>query len=103
MLIGESRAFYLPSETVYATVFDEHPLAGILRRSDSPDEVADEVRRMGITHVLVSWSEIDRLAHSYGWPAEMSAERLREAFSHWEIIEEFPKDQPVLTLYSLKK
>ncbi len=103
MLIGEARAFYLPADTVYATVFDEHPLAGILRRSGSPDEVADEIRRMGITHVWVSWSEIDRLSHSYGWPAEMSAARLRETFAGWEIVEEFPKDRPVLTLYSLKK
>ncbi|MCK4626360.1 MAG: hypothetical protein KAV00_13665, partial [Phycisphaerae bacterium] len=103
MLIGESRAFYLPAGTVYATVFDEHPLAGILRRSDSPDEVTDEIHRMGITHVFVSWLEIDRLAHSYGWPEEMSAKRLRETFSGWEVVEELSKDRPDFTLYSLKQ
>lgn len=103
MLIGESRAFYLPAGTVYATVFDEHPLAGILRRSDSPDEVANEVRRMGITHVFVSWLEIDRLSHSYGWPAEMSAKRLRETFADWEVVEELSKDRPIFTYYTLRK
>ncbi len=103
MLIGEARAFYFPSGTVYATVFDEHPLVGILRRSDSPGEVADEIRRMGITHVFVSWSEIDRLSHSYGWPAEMSPARLRETFSPWKVVEELSTDQPVFTLYTLER
>jgi len=103
MLIGEARAFYFPAGTVYATVFDEHPLAGVLRRGGSPDEVADDIRRMGVTHVFVSWSEINRLSHSYGWPEEMSAKCLRETFAGWEIVEEFPKDRPVFTLYALKQ
>ncbi|MCD4699347.1 MAG: glycosyltransferase family 39 protein [Phycisphaerae bacterium] len=99
MLIGEVRAFYFPPHSAYATVFDEHPLVGILRRSSSPDEVAEGIRRMGVTHVLVSWVEIDRLTHSYGWSAEMSAERLRGLFSGWNVVD----DLSTLTLYSLER
>ena len=99
MLIGESRAFYYPPHSVYATAFDEHPLVGIIRRSGSPDEAADEIRRMGVTHVLVSWVEIDRLAHSYGWPAEMSAERLHRLFAGWKVVD----DLSTVTLYSLER
>ena len=103
MLIGESRAFYFPPHSVYATVFDEHPLVGIVGRSGSPDEATVEIRRMGVTHVFVSWVEIDRLSHSYGWPAEMSAERLRRLFASWKVVDDLSTDRPVFTLYSTER
>ncbi len=100
MLVGEARAFYFPAGAIYATVFDEHPLAGVIRRCESPDGIIAELRRMGVTHVFVSWAEIGRLTYSYGWPGEMRRERLREIFSDCRVIDEA---RGVFTLYALRR
>lgn len=97
MLVGEARAFYFPENAVYATVFNEHPLETILRRADSGNLIA-RVKARGITHVFIAWAEIERLAHSYGWPREIAPPRLRELFSSCPVIQQ---DDGVFTLYEL--
>jgi len=84
MLVGDAGAFYFPPGTIYATVFDRHPLEKIIDRRPP----AAALREMGVTHVLVNWSEINRLTHTYGWPSELAPDRLREAFSGWPVVDE---------------
>ena len=73
LLVGESRAFYFPARTSYATAFDSHPLAQILQRGPGPRQVLDQLRAMGITHIWVDWQETWRLAGTYGYPAVLTA------------------------------
>ena len=80
LLVGDAKAFYYPRGTVYATVFDRHPLAELLEREAGRDEIIAELRRSGITHIWVDWVEIHRLAKSYGFPASLTGdavERIR--------------------------
>jgi len=81
MLVGEARGFYFPPGTVYATVFDEHPLARWVEEGLTRRQILRRLRERGITHVWVSWDEIDRLARSYGFPAALRSDLLerREA------------------------
>lgn len=72
MLLGEARAFYYPSNTVYATPFDVHPLAELARTHKTGPEMLAELKRRGVTHLWVNWTEIWRLASTYGYPAELT-------------------------------
>lgn len=63
-LVGDATGFYFPPGTAYATAFDTGvlaPLAGV-----PPQDALADLRRRGVTHLLVHWSEIWRLAASYG-------------------------------------
>ena len=74
LAVGEARAFYFPPKTIYNTVFDANPLAEMLRERLTPREILKRLRGDGVTHLLVNWAEIWRLAATYGFPAELSAE-----------------------------
>lgn len=80
MLIGEVRGWYWPDDTIYATAFDTHPLAAMIDRGDSPEQILADLRSRGVTHIVVSWYEIWRLASSYGYHASLSA----ELFDQWQ-------------------
>lgn len=74
LLVGDAKAFYFPPGTLYATAFDVHPLAELLdsRRRLTPVQVRRELRKLGVTHVLVNWVEVRRLARTYGYPASLT-------------------------------
>ena len=84
LLVGDSRGFYFPPGTRYATAFDPHPLADMLRRGLTGEKLIAELRAMGITHVWVDWREIWRLAATYGYPAVLS----RELHDRWQAMRE---------------
>jgi hypothetical protein len=67
LLVGEARTFYARSPVEYATVFNRHPLAEVVRAAQDPREVIDWLWRRGTTHVLVNWVEVRRLADTYGF------------------------------------
>ena len=72
LAVGEAKAFYLPSGTLYAAAFDEHPLVEMARRKLSAGQTIAELRARGVTHLWVDWLEIVRLSQTYGYPAELS-------------------------------
>lgn len=84
LLIGEAEAFYFPPGTLYATVFDPHPLEGLLRQHLSPEETLRRLRSLGVTHLYFDWGEILRLAGSYGFPSDLS----------WGVIEARRQGRP---------
>jgi len=80
MLVGESRCWYWPIDSVYATAFDSHPLAEMIERGLSPTEMLAELKSLGVTHIATGWGELWRLATSYGYPAALSS----ELFQRWQ-------------------
>lgn len=72
LMLGEAKALYMPTGTIYATVFDDHPLAEMSRRGLSAKDMTEELRTMGVTHLWVDWYEILRLSQTYGYPAALS-------------------------------
>lgn len=59
LVIGQAGVFSIDHSILYNTVFNRERLAEIIA-GRSPAEIADELRRQGITHVYVDWSEIER-------------------------------------------
>jgi hypothetical protein len=74
MLVGDSAPFYKPPGTIYATVFDAHPLVEIARQGLSPAQTMARLRELGVTHIWVDWLEILRLATTYGFDEPMGPE-----------------------------
>jgi hypothetical protein len=68
LLVGQATAFYMPADTIYATVFDSDG-ARPIPLGKTPSETLSNLRALGVTHILVDWQEMDRLAKSYGYPA----------------------------------
>lgn len=73
MLIGDVPAWYYPPGTVYATVFDRHPLLDLPDGAGRGRELLEKLRAKGVTHLLVHWPELWRLSGTYGYPAELRA------------------------------
>jgi hypothetical protein len=72
LLLGDSKAFYYPPNTLYATVFDANPLMELIQDVQSNKltltEAQNRLDELGVTHVVADWQEIYRLANSYGFP-----------------------------------
>jgi len=72
MLVGESRCWYWPIDSLYATAFDEHPIAKMIEDGRTADEMLATLKGEGITHLAVGWGELWRLAVTYGYPASLT-------------------------------
>ncbi len=67
LLVGEARAFYFRRECDYCVVFNRNPFAEVAESAASPKAVLNWLREQGYTHVLVHYSEMQRLRGSYGF------------------------------------
>jgi len=82
LLVGEARAYYFEREVDCRVVFNAQPFAEVVKAAKNDDEILAWLRDRGFTHVLVHWSEIQRLAGTYGFPGEITLalfERLERA------------------------
>ena len=59
LLVGDAQPFDLQVPTTYNTVFDDSIFEQIAK-GRTPEQVRDALRRRGISHLLVAWSEIAR-------------------------------------------
>jgi hypothetical protein len=59
LLIGDARPFYLERACIYATCFDDDPLARFLQ-AENREARLQTLHAAGITHVYIDWSEIAR-------------------------------------------
>jgi hypothetical protein len=76
LLVGQAQTFTMKHRVVYNTVFDRDTFESI-DRGRSPEEVRAELRRRGITHIFVDWSEIARYRSpgNYGFTDYVTPER----------------------------
>lgn len=73
LFAGETMTYYYRRDFVAPSAFDVHPLQAIVLPGRSREEIRGELLRRGFTHVLVHWSEWDRLGKTYyrnRWPEE---------------------------------
>jgi hypothetical protein len=120
LLIGEARAFYYPPGTLYATPFDAQEILDMLVPEAPPARRLQHLGQAGVTHILVNWQEIRRLALTYGYPGPLSTDALLAAATgeqpHLGILRRLeplglttvhhqraggPRQQPLTTLYAL--
>ena len=91
MLLGSSAVYYFPRGTLYATVFDTHPLQAVLANWRTSESVAGRLRASGVTDVQVDWSDIRRLRNTYGWPAELSPWMIEGLLADWPVDVQWPR------------
>lgn len=72
-LVGDARAFYLRPRAHYTVVFNRDSWLAYAERA-TPDEAVAWLRTQGVTHVVFSWLEIERLRGTYGFPEWVSRE-----------------------------
>jgi hypothetical protein len=67
LLIGETRAFWLNVPYIAPSVFNGPQLDQIFGGETGPDDWSQKLAGLGLTHLLVSNSEIERWHHQYGY------------------------------------
>ena len=72
---------YADTPLAYASAFDANPLAGWVGRAGGGP--AAGLRGAGFTHLLLGWSELDRLGASYGVDPRLDPERLERLTRGW--------------------
>lgn len=72
-LIGDAAVFYWAHVRFsYCVVFSRDPWVELAERGAAPDELIAWLRDHGFTHVVFSWSEIERLRGTYGFSATIT-------------------------------
>jgi hypothetical protein len=59
LLVGQAAVFHLNRPIVYNTVFNEETIE-TLAKGKTAEQLGQELRKRGITHIYVDWSEINR-------------------------------------------
>ncbi len=66
-LVGEARAFYIQPRYHYTVVYNRDPWLTAAHDA-TPAEAVAWLHTQNVTHVVFSWSEIERLREPYGFP-----------------------------------
>lgn len=80
LMVGDSRAFYFKRQVDYCVAFNRNPFFEAVRTSATAQELLNWLSDQGYTHVLVNWSEIGRLASTYGFSPAVSPRQLEQTF-----------------------
>jgi len=81
LVIGETRAFWLHIPFVAPSAFNGPQLDEIFGGSSEPGTWMQKVEDLGITHLLISYPEFQRLHANYGY-LNLDAPHM-DAFNHW--------------------
>jgi hypothetical protein len=68
LLVGESRTLNIDRDVVVEDPFHTPLLVELAAASSSPQGIAERLRVMGVTHVLINRHEETRIAEMNGWP-----------------------------------
>ena len=66
LFIGEARAIYFARDGMAPYPISEHPLAGWVQETSSPEALAQRIAAEGFTHVVLNVREFKRLHDQYG-------------------------------------
>jgi len=73
-IVGDAAVFYVTRRMHYTVVFSRDPWLEYAAGDADPAACVEWLRTRGITHVLFSWSEIERLRRTYGFNPVVSRE-----------------------------
>ena len=66
-----------------------------------PVAVTNKLKSMGITHVWVHWSELDRLTETYGFDPDVNRENIARLFTAGWTVDPARSVPPIATLYMI--
>ncbi len=101
-LLGDSTPIFYSRPVVYHTTYDESPLGRAMRSAPgNPEQWTRVIRKSGIDHVLVNYSELARLNVSGWYDPDVTPPAVDAWLRQWgEVIHAWPGSQHVL--YRLK-
>jgi hypothetical protein len=110
LFLGESRAFYCERDFIAATIYDHNPFWAAVRECRSAQELAERVRRLGVTHVFVSARQfVYRKESANILPRDLArSEAFLEFWARWlkplfEDREDGPPNPRWLVVYELRR
>jgi len=77
-LVGEARVFYLTPRCHYTVAFNRDPWLSYAAAGATPEQCVAWLRTQNVTHVVFSWTEIERLRRTYGFPAIVTPDWVRQ-------------------------
>ncbi len=80
LLVGDAKAFYFQRDVDYCVAFNRNPFLDVLLSTNYEHEVLEWLRGQEYTQVLVNWSEVRRLASTYGFSPPVDASDLERRF-----------------------
>lgn len=86
LILGDnSTLLYIDRPIIYSSAFDTNPLAPIVHESRGDiGAINAQLRAQGITHVWVGWTEIVRIAQTYGVDPYLTPELLLALVESWQ-------------------
>jgi hypothetical protein len=72
-LVGDAAVFYVDRPLRYFTVFNRDPWL-TMAEAATPEEALEWLRTQGAVRVVFSWTEIERLRSTYGFPPFVTRE-----------------------------
>ena len=107
LIVGDAKAFYVRRPVDYRTVFNRSPFIEALESTADDARVIEWLRREGFTHVLVNWSEVRRLAATYGFSAAVTPDRFdrltRAGLKPWRTFNSPIGNQPYIDIFEVPK
>ncbi len=80
LLVGDAKAFYFQRDVDYCVTFNRNPFFEAVLAADTVQDLLNWLHESGYTHVLVDWSEVRRLASTYGFSPAIDPARLAAMF-----------------------
>lgn len=77
-IVGDAAVFYVTRRIHYTVVFSRDPWLEFAAAGGGPAGCVDWLRTQGVTHVLFSWSEIERLRRTYGFSRTVTRQWVRQ-------------------------
>lgn len=99
MVADAGRLLYIRNRVKYHTAFDASFLGEHLRQHQgNAAAVTSALRRLGITHVWVNWSELNRLRTTYGYDAAVNRESLLRlsVSAQWRVVRDIESGRATL-------
>lgn len=92
-----SRMLYVNTDNIYHSAFDASQLGRWFRDANGDQaKLIATLKKQGITHLYIHWSELERLHATYGYDADVTQQSLDQLTHQWAKAFEIPN---VISLY----
>jgi len=108
LFVGEAQAYRCEFDAIVPVVFDPHPWLRHDAEGNAipltPEEAAQRLREMGVTHILFNQSELSRLIRGYmplGWPDGRELARLIQVMEDRYFETAYSTENNVIRVYRI--
>ena len=94
-----SRMLYVHTDNIYHSAFDTSQLGTWIREANGDQaKLVATLKKQGITHLYIHWSELERLHATYGYDRDVTKQSLDQLTASWGKVFDIPN---VISLYMI--